>query len=331
MTAPSGHQSVLTTEVVTGLAARSGIHFIDGTLGGGGHTRQLLAATAPDGRILAIDWDVSAIRRVQEETTHDQDARQRITFVHGNFKNLATIARQHDFTPTGGCLLDLGVSSFQLDDSNAGFNFSAKRLDFRFDTAQPVPTAADLLHRLSAKELESLFREYGEEPCAWEISQEIVRVRDQEPIIQAPQLVALVAQVYQKRFHRPSRRNPAPRVFQALRIAVNHEFENLREALAGAVEILPPGARIAVISFHSLEDRIVKQFFREESRGCRCDPETPVCICNHQPTLKVSTQKPICPTSEEAVRNPRSRSAKLRIAIRLATPAIPTTISDNKQ
>lgn len=332
MTATGGHQPVLAKEAVTGLAARPGAHFIDGTLGGGGHLRQLLAATAPDGRVLAIDWDVAAIRRVQAGLASDAAASQRITFVHGNFKNLAAIARQHRFTPTGGCLLDLGVSSHQLDDAKAGFGFTAERLDLRFDTLQPIPTAADLLRQRSARELESLFSDYGEEPCAREIAREIVRGRNREPIERAPQLVALVAEIYRRRFHRPSRRNPATRVFQALRIAVNHEFENLHGALRGALEILPPGARIAVISFHSLEDRIVKQFFRDESRGCRCDSDVPVCVCRHQPTLDVVTAKPIRPTPPEVASNPRSRSAKLRIAVRLAAPVGSTIISDhNKQ
>lgn len=314
---PFAHQPVLVEAVVRGLAAAPGKHFIDGTAGNGGHARALLKATAPDGKVLAIDWDPAAVARLEQQRSDDQAQAKRLIVVHGNFKNLAAIARQHGFTASGGCLLDLGLSSLQLDDPAAGFGFAADDLDFRFDTTANAPTAADLLNRLSAGELAVVLKTYGEEPLARPIAAAIVRARQREPVRQGSQLAALVAAVYRKHFRQRSRRHPATRTFQALRIAVNGELDNLKAALVAAVEVLPAGARLAVISYHSLEDRIVKQFFREQSRSCRCPPETPLCRCGG-PRLAVITRRPLTPDATEVKANHRSRSAKLRLAERLA-------------
>lgn len=313
-----GHQPVLAAEVVSGLGAAPGKDFLDGTLGDGGHARALLDATAPAGKVLAIDWDLAAIERGQTRLQSQPELAARMILVHGNFKNLATIARDHRFIPSGGCLLDLGLSSPQLDDPRAGFSFVSDRLDFRFDRHATAQTAADIINRASSRELAVIFREYGEEPLAGPIARAILHARRRDPITRADTLAVLVAGVYRRHFTRHSRRHPATRVFLALRVAVNDELGNLRAALAGARDILPPGARLAVISYHSLEDRLVKNFFRTEAGGCLCPPDAPRCQCQHQPTLRVMTRHPLRPSPTEVAANPRSRSAKLRLAERLA-------------
>lgn len=320
---PSVHQPVLVEAVVRGLAAAPGKHYLDGTFGDGGHTRALLAATAPSGQVLAIDWDATAIGRGQAWVSEHPKWAPRFILVQGNFKNLAEIARAHRFTPTGGCLLDLGLSSPQLDDPDGGYSFRGARLDLRFDPSLVAQSAADVVNRQSTAQLATIFREYGEEPLAWPIALAIVKSRRQLPLQRADRLAEIVAEVYRRRFRSRSRRHPATRVFMALRIAVNDELTNLRQALQGAVAMLPPSGRIAVLSYHSLEDRIVKQFFKTESRGCLCSPDAPLCQCAHQPTLQVLTRKPIRPQRDEVKVNPRSRSAKLRIAIKLGgTPLV---------
>ncbi|MDD5109901.1 MAG: 16S rRNA (cytosine(1402)-N(4))-methyltransferase RsmH [Patescibacteria group bacterium] len=316
MTGSSRHQPVLLIEVVAGLDAAPGKHFIDGTAGGGGHAKAILEATAPDGRLLGIDLDPAALSRTQESLSAPE-FRGRFTYVHGNFKNIATIARQHQFVPTGGCLFDLGVSSPQLDDPAAGFSFRSDRLDFRFDPENNGLTAAEIVNRRPVHELERMLREFGEEPLARPIAIAIDRERRRNPIERADALAALVARVYARYFRSRSRRHPATRVFQALRVAVNGELDNLQAGITGALEVMPAGARIAVMSYQSLEDRIVKHFFKNASRECRCPPDLPECRCQQQPTLRVLTPKPIRPNPREVVQNPRSRSAKLRIAERL--------------
>lgn len=323
MAAAARHVPVLSAEAVSQLAAKPGKHFIDGTFGAGGHALQLLAATAPDGRVLAIDLDAKVIADARKSLPPDAPSQHRLLLVHGNFKNVAEIAANHGFRPTGGCLLDLGVSSMQLDDPTSGFNFQSDRLDGRFDQSANSPTAADLVNTSREPELARILAEYGEEPLARPIAAAIVRQRKVRPITSAPELVELVAQIYRRRYHRDSRRHPATRVFQALRIAVNDEIENLRAALHGALQVLPVGARIGVISYHSLEDRTVKRFFQDQQRGCRCPPDAPVCQCRGEPALRVVTRRPIRPTAAEVAKNPRSRSAKLRVAEKISSSIEP--------
>lgn len=319
------HQPVLADAVVAGLQAQPGRHFIDGTLGNGGHAWAILAATAPDGKVLGIDADADAIRRVQQRLHQDPALQSRLVLVHGHFQNIQAIAERHGFVPTGGVLFDLGVSSPQLDDPAAGFGFDAGTLDMRFDKTGGRLTAAELLERMPAGELERALREFGEEPLARPIAEAMVKNRREGSIATGADLSALVAAVYGKHYRRRSRRHPATRVFQALRIAVNGELENLRRGLKSALEAMPAGARLAVISYHSLEDRIVKNFFRDEARGCLCPPQLPACVCHHQPALQKVTAKPIRPSTREVAQNSRSRSAKLRIAVRLAATATQTT------
>jgi len=311
-----GHLPVLAEEVLAMLAPRSGSLQIDATLGGGGHTERILEASNPDGRLLGLDADPAAIARV--------DARlrpvygDRLVLRQGNFRELAEVAPAAGFGAVDGALFDLGLSSFQLADTERGFGFRAGGpLDMRFDTSRGVP-AAELLATLDAKELTALFRRYGEEPKAGRIARAIVEARREAPIETAEELAALVERVLPRNPRQPRRTHPATRVFQALRIAVNEELEALEAGLAAAVDLLRPGGRLVVLSYHSLEDRIVKRFFAAERRGCVCPPELPVCACGRDPRLRLITRPSLTPSAAEIEANPRARSARLRAAERLA-------------
>jgi 16S rRNA (cytosine1402-N4)-methyltransferase len=315
-----GHLPVLAEEVLAMLAPRSGSLQIDATLGGGGHTERILEAAKPDGRLLGLDADPAAIHRVDRRLRAQFG--DRLVLRQANFRELASVAPEAGFDAVDGCLFDLGLSSFQLADTERGFGFRAGGpLDMRFDTSRGVP-AAELLATLDAAELTALFRRYGEEPRASRIARAIVEVRREAPITTAEELAALVERVappnprHVARSGRPT--HPATRVFQALRIAVNEELEALQAGLAAAVDLLRPGGRLVVLSYHSLEDRIVKRFFAAERRGCVCPPELPVCVCGRNPRLRLLTRKSVTPTPEEVATNPRSRSARLRAAERLA-------------
>ena len=311
-----GHLPVLAEEVLAMLAPRSGSLQIDATLGGGGHTERILEASKPDGRLLGLEADPAAIATV--------DARlrpvygDRLVLRQANFRELAEVAPAAGFGAVDGALFDLGLSSFQLADTERGFGFRAGGpLDMRFDTSRGVP-AAELLATLDAKELTALFRRYGEEPKAGRIARAIVEARREAPIETAEELAALVERVLPRNPRQPRRTHPATRVFQALRIAVNEELEALEAGLAVAVDLLRPGGRLVVLSYHSLEDRIVKRFFAAERRGCVCPPELPVCVCGRNPRLRLLTRRSVTPTAEEVAAHPRSRSARMRAAERLA-------------
>jgi 16S rRNA (cytosine1402-N4)-methyltransferase len=311
-----GHLPVLAEEVLAMLAPRSGSLQIDATLGGGGHTERILEAANPDGRLLGLDADPAAIDRV------DQRLRprfgDRLVLRRANFRELATVAPDAGFGAVDGCLFDLGLSSFQLADTERGFGFRAGGpLDMRFDTSRGVP-AAELLATLDAAELTALFRRYGEEPKASRIARAIVEARREAPVATAEELAALIERVMPPNPRQRRRTHPATRVFQALRIAVNEELEALEAGLAAAVDLLRPGGRLVVLSYHSLEDRIVKRFLAAERRGCVCPPELPVCVCGRNPRLRLLTRRSVTPTPEEVATNPRSRSARLRAAERLA-------------
>jgi 16S rRNA (cytosine1402-N4)-methyltransferase len=228
------------------------------------------------------------------------------------------VAPDAGFGQVDGALFDLGLSSYQLADAERGFGFrTGGPLDMRFDTSRGVP-ASELLATLDADELTALFRRYGEEPFAPRIARAVVRERATHPISTAEDLAALVERVAPRTPPGRRRVHPATRVFQALRIAVNEELDALQEGLAAAVDLLRPGGRLVVLSYHSLEDRIVKRFFQAERRGCVCPPEVPVCVCGHQPRLRLVTRKSLTPGHEEVAANPRARSARLRAAERLA-------------
>lgn len=311
-----GHIPVLAEEVMSMLTPGPGSLQIDATLGGGGHTERILEATDPDGRLLGLDADGAAIARVSGRLRPRFG--DRLVLRQANFRDLGSIARDEGFDPADGALFDLGLSSYQLADTARGFGFRAGGpLDMRFDTSRGVP-ASELLATLDAAELTALFRRYGEEPKAGRIARAIVDARRTAPIETAEELAALVERVVPRDPRRPRRTHPATRVFQALRIAVNEELDALEDGLAAAVDLLRPGGRLVVLSYHSLEDRIVKRFIAAERRGCVCPPELPVCVCGRQPRLRPLTSRPVTPSATEVATNPRARSARLRAAERLA-------------
>ena len=306
------HQPVLLEEVIHYLKPKSPGSYIDGTLGGGGHTLKILAKCRPDGIVMGIDLDPNAISTVLNKVTPAD--KKHLILVQDNFKNIKKVALKNDLKKVDGILLDLGLSSGQLQDHKRGFSFLASDgLDMRFGT-QTEQTAEMILNSYSQNELYEIFKNYGEERLAGPIARTILTARQAKPISSPQQVVDIVAEVYHKYYRHKSKTNPATKVFQALRIAVNDEMTNLRQTLPDAVSLLKPGGRLVIISYHSLEDRIVKEFFRNASKDCICAPDIPFCQCDHVPTLKIITKKPIVPTAEELVSNPRSRSAKMRIA-----------------
>jgi 16S rRNA (cytosine1402-N4)-methyltransferase len=310
-----GHLPVMPAEVLVTLAPSAGSLQIDTTVGGGGHTERILEAASPDGRVLGLDADAAAIERVGHRLARFGD---RLVLRRANFRELATVAPDAGFGAVDGALFDLGLSSFQLADRERGFGFRAGGpLDMRFDTTAGLP-AAELLATLTADELAALFRRYGEEPSAWRVAKAIVAARATAPIETAEELAALVERTLPANPRQPRRTHPATRVFQALRIAVNEELDALEVGLAAAVDLLRPGGRLVVLSYHSLEDRIVKRFLAAERRGCICGPEAPVCVCGRVPRLRLVTRPSLVPTAEEITANPRARSARLRAAERLA-------------
>jgi 16S rRNA (cytosine1402-N4)-methyltransferase len=296
------HISVLPAEVIEGLAPRSGGRYIDGTLGGAGHSQAILAASNPDGRLLGIDTDPEARAAAGVRLA---EFGERAVIADGNFRELAKIAKAHGFDQVDGILLDLGISSHQLDTAERGFSFQADApLDMRMNPTIGE-TAADLVNELDERELADIIYLYGEERGSRRIARMIVEMRRNKPFSTTGELAALVERALGGRHGKV---HPATRTFQALRIAVNRELESLELVLPQAVSLLAPGGRLAVISFHSLEDRIVKQFFRTES-GYGQQDDRPT-------SLQIVTRKPIVAGDEEIKANPRARSAKLRIAER---------------
>lgn len=281
-------------EVVTCLAPVDGGLYVDGNLGLGGHTEGILEACGPTGRVVGFDWDAAALTLAQERLARFAG---RVRFVHKNFASIKETLMELGIGTIDGLLLDLGLSSLQLDASGRGFSFKGSEpLDMRMDQRQTT-TAAELVNEASEEELADIFFYYGEERQARRIAERIVAERRKERIVSTDQLVALVDQAIPKRFH-PKKIHVATKVFQALRIAVNRELDSLEQVLADGAALLAPGGKFCVISFHSLEDRLVKQAFREN------------------PLLEVVTQKPLTPGRAECLRNPRARSAKLRVAAR---------------
>ncbi|MDA8238675.1 MAG: 16S rRNA (cytosine(1402)-N(4))-methyltransferase RsmH [Chloroflexi bacterium] len=310
-----GHLPVLAEEVVTMLAPRPGSLHVDCTVGGGGHTERILEAASPDGRVLGLDADPAAIARTGARLARFGD---RLVLRRANFQELGDVAPPAGFPAVDGILLDLGLSSHQLADAGRGFGFrTGGPLDMRFDASRGEPAAA-LLARLDEASLTDLFRRYGEEPQARRIARAIVEARRAAPVATAGELAALVERVVPRRPGPRGRTHPATRVFQALRIAVNGELEALEAVLPAAVSLLRPGGRLVVLSYHSLEDRLVKRFVAAERRGCTCPPSFPVCVCGRAPRLRPVGPQPAVPSPEEVAANPRARSARLRTAERLA-------------
>lgn len=302
------HTPVLLKEVVVQLQPHSGGLYADGTAGGGGHAEEILRVCGPDGRVIGLDWDEEAVTQTRDRL---KEFGARVELVRANFAELEKVLMNVGITTVDGVLFDLGVSSRQFDEPTRGFSFQHDApLDMRMNQ-QAGTSARDILRSASVEELIRILTEYGEEHRARAIARAIVRERECTEITTTTQLVHIVERVLG-----PKRgpKHPSTRVFQALRIAVNNELDNLRLGLAAALRVLKSGGRVAVISFHSLEDRIVKQFFVEQSAGCICPKDFPKCVCGRQRLLRVITRKPITPTEEEVRANPRARSAKLRVA-----------------
>lgn len=307
------HLSVLAEETLRYLAPRPGGVYVDGTLGGGGHARLILEASGPDGVLIGIDRDrdaLAAAAKVLEEFGG------RARLMHGNFADIADIVTTCGIGAIDGFIADLGVSSYQLDTAERGFSFQKDApLDMRMNRTEGA-TAADLVNGLAEAELAGIIREYGEERWAVRIAAFIAKARAEAPIETTMHLVDIIKGAIPKAKWE-ERLHPATRTFQALRIAVNEELESVERGIAGAVGLLKPGGRVAVISFHSLEDRIVKQSFRRLAGGCTCPKGLMVCICGNRPQVKILTGKPVMAGDIETERNPRARSARMRVAEKL--------------
>ena len=303
------HAPVLVEEAVRYLSVQPGGRYIDCTVGGGGHSLGILEAAAPGGLLLGIDADERAIERSRERLRGYGDS---VLLSQANFRDLAAVCRKMNFVPVHGVLFDLGLSSYQLADEGRGFSFQVEApLDMRFGEEQEL-TADEIVNGYEEAELTDVIWRYGEEPASRRVARAIVRAR---PLRTTTELAQVVARAVGGRGRR--RIHPATRTFQALRIAVNDELGALEAALGQAVEVLGQGGRLVVIAYHSLEDRIVKQFMRRESRDCVCPPEALACTCGHRASLREVTRRAVRPSAEEVAENRRSRSARLRAAEKL--------------
>jgi 16S rRNA (cytosine1402-N4)-methyltransferase len=301
------HISVLLAPVVALLAPQSGAVIIDGTVGAGGHAAALLEAAGPDGRLLGVDQDASALALARERLA---PFGARVRLVHACFDRMAELTAEAGIDAADAILLDLGVSSMHLDDPARGFSFLRDGpLDMRMNPDGDGPSAEEIVNTWPESELADLIFRYGEDRLARSIARRIVQAR---PLASTRALAESIEAAVPMRLR--EKIHPATRTFQALRIAVNDELGALERVLPQAIGLLKPGGRLGVISFHSLEDRIVKQVFRDESTDCLCPPEQPVCTCGHRASLRLITRKPVTAEAAEVALNPRSRSAKLRVA-----------------
>ncbi|MBI5397638.1 MAG: 16S rRNA (cytosine(1402)-N(4))-methyltransferase RsmH [Verrucomicrobia bacterium] len=303
------HTPVMLDPCVEALQPAPGRIFLDGTIGGGGHAEALLERTGPDGKLIGLDVDDEALAAAAERLARFGE---RVRLVQANFSEMRTVCE--NLSGVDGVLLDLGVSSRQFDAAERGFSFQQDGpLDMRMDR-RLERTAADILREASYEELMRIFRVYGEEPASKRLAAAIVQSREKQPITRTRQLAELIERVKGR-----GRRNlhPATLVFQALRIVVNDELAQLNCGLEAALDVCKPGGRVAVIAFHSLEDRIVKDFMRRKSAECVCPPGLPVCRCGQRRQLRLVSRKPIWPAADEVARNPRARSARLRVAEKL--------------
>lgn len=305
------HISVMLPEVLEYLKPKTGERIFDGTLGGAGYSLAIAKAVGPTGEVFATDLDLLAINNAKKRAK--EEGIKNLNVINDNFGNLAEIASE--FGPFDGAVFDLGLSSAQLDDEERGFSFQGDRplsMSFNADNAEGEETE-NILRYYNLLKLTEIFRVYGDEPKAYYAAKLIVEYRKQKPIKTTGDLLEALAPIM-KGYHRT---NPATRIFQALRIETNKEYKNLENALVALPNALKPGARVVFVSFHSGEDRIIKNFFRQESQDCICPSRALLCSCGHKATLKIITKKPLIPSNQESAENPRARSSKLRAAIRI--------------
>ena len=306
-----GHTPVLLQESMALLKPRPGERYLDGTLGGGGHTEQMLLRSSPNGRVLGLDWDEDAARAARQRLSQFGD---RLTVLQANFQQAKAILTDMNWGQVDGVLLDLGVSSHQFDAAERGFSFqSSAPLDMRMDRRQPL-TAREIVNAFPEEEIARIISEYGEEPRARRIAATIAVEREDRAIETTTDLARIIGRV---KGRRTRAHHPATQTFQALRIAVNRELESLQEFLDHGYEMLQPGGRMVIISFHSLEDRLVKTAFRKWSQKCLCPPRTMKCECGWSQKVQRLTRKPIIASPEEVRANPRARAAKLRAVVRV--------------
>ena len=307
------HVSVMLNECIEGLNVKDNGIYFDGTLGGGGHSYEILKKSSPSGKLVATDLDDYAIGRASDRLS---EFNGRFTLIKDNFKSFLNIKEQLNIEGFDGILLDLGVSSFQLDDRERGFSYMAPdvELDMRMDKSNPL-TARRVVNEYSQEDLKRILTEYGEERFASLIASNIVKVRKTKPIEKVKDLIEIIENSIPKKFQKDG--HPAKRTFQAIRIEVNGELEGLYEVILEMARALNKGGRIVILTFHSLEDRIVKKAFKELECDCICDKSLPVCVCGKKKEIEILTKHPITATEEELLNNSRSKSAKLRIAEKL--------------
>ncbi|MCL5666792.1 MAG: 16S rRNA (cytosine(1402)-N(4))-methyltransferase RsmH [Patescibacteria group bacterium] len=307
------HIPVLLKEVLEILNPQAGQNFVDATLGGGGYSKAIIEKVKPNGKLLSIDLDLVALENIKFQISNIKNWQ----IVHGNFRDIDKAVVRHKFPVPNGIVADLGLSSYQLDQSERGISFQKKELlDMRFDQSQEQEDAKFILNNYSIDQLIKIFKEYGEEKFAAQIARKVQETRTKNQIKFTSDLYQVIKDALPKPLkHRAD--DSARRVFQALRIAVNHELENLQEFLPKAFGLLAPGGRLAVVSFHSLEDRLVKKYFTGLSKGCVCPPDFPICRCGRNPQARLLNKKPITASPEEIKNNPRSKPAKLRAVEKL--------------
>lgn len=304
------HTSVLLEECIEGLEIKRNGIYVDCTLGGAGHSIEIGKKLDANGTLIGIDQDDYALKKAELRL---ENLSCKKNLVRDNFQNIKEVLHSLNIEKVDGILMDLGVSSFQLDDGSRGFSYNQDApLDMRMDKRSPF-SAYELVNDYEEKELFRIIKSYGEEKFASRIAREIVKSRVESPIETTSQLVDIIKKSIPAKARREGP-HPAKRTFQAIRIEVNRELEILREAIKDAVSVLNPNGRICIITFHSLEDRIAKQTYKELTNPCTCPPDFPQCICGNEPIVEIITRKPIYPSEEELINNPRSRSAKLRIA-----------------
>lgn len=303
------HVSVLLEETIDSLNIKPDGIYVDGTLGGGGHSLEICKRLGDGGRLIGIDQDMDAIRAATERLKNYSD---KVTIVHSNYQNIDSVLRDLSVGGVDGIVLDLGVSSYQLDNADRGFTYREDTpLDMRMDQSQPM-TAKNIVNEYSEQELFRVIRDYGEDSFAKNIAKHIVKARQDKPIETTGELNDIIRAAIPARV-RQGGGHPSKKTFQAIRIELNRELDVLEQSLDKMIGLLNPGGRLSIITFHSLEDRIVKNIFRKNMNPCICPPEFPVCMCGRVPTGKVITRKPIVPDAEEISNNKRAKSSKLRV------------------